>query len=593
MAAAAKGTESARGWLLRAAALAAIVAGCGDDGTVPPDPDLSTACPAETFDVDGLAPGCEPWTDCPAGTRVSVEGTATNDRECEPCVEGTFSSEANLPSCEPHRSCDLGTYRRGDGTATSDTDCESCETGTFTDTMDAEGCTPWTDCVPGELVAQEGFVTTDRECAPCPPETYSTMVNATECTPYRRCAPWLEIVEEGTATSDLTCGLWIRQFGTGEDDEVTDLVFADGELLMAGTTGGALPEETSAGGDDAFVRRMDADGNVLWTTQLGTDAADSATTLSVDGLGHVIVGGTTAGAFPGESAGGLTDAFVAQLDGATGAVRWVRQIGTAEAEAGAAAVDATGRVVVAGSTRGTLPGQSSGGGADAFVRMYDVEGGELWTAQLGTSADEILYEIVVGTGGSLFVTGELFAATSDVFVWELSPADGSVDWARELDSGADEGGYHLAPDAIGGVVAGGYTTGTFPDETPGGATDVVVWSLGADGSTRWVRQLGSIADEWADNLQVFPGGDVLVVGATPGELPGQSTFGSTDGFVHRFDGEGVDRWTRQFGTASADAVLALAHTGLGYVLIGGRTRGELPGQTELGGADAFVARLDP
>ncbi len=582
----------ASGRLFRAALLVALAGGCGDDG-VAPDPDMSMACPTGTFSPDGMTPDCEPWTECPAGTAVSIEGTSSSDRACEPCAEGTFSDEANAPSCEPHRSCDVGTYRRGDGSPTTDTDCESCGAGTYTDTMDAASCMSWTVCEPGQFVEQNGFVTADRVCAPCPAETHSGTINAEECEPFTRCSPWLEVAMEGTASSDRTCRPWVRQFGTGEDDEVTDLlVDGSGDLFLVGTTDGALPGEASAGGSDGFVQRRDAEGNVRWTTQLGTTEADSLATVGLDGAGHVVVAGTTAGTFPGESAGGLTDAFVAQLDATTGALRWVRQVGTAEAEAGSAAVDSSGDVVVAGSTRGTLPDQSNGGGADAFVRKYDPAGTELWTVQIGTAADELVYEVAAGLGGALFVVGEIFASTWDAFVWKLS-ATGSVDWTRELDSGADDGAYHAVVDGAGGVVVGGYTTGTFPDETSGGATDVAAWSLSAAGATRWVRQIGSGADEWAANIALVPGGDVVVVGATPGVFPGQTSFGGTDGFAHRFDGEGMDRWTRQFGSESSDAVLAVAHTDGGYMLIAGRARGTLPGETNLGGADAFLARLDP
>ena len=48
------------------------------------------------------------------------------------------------------------------------------------------------------------------------------------------------------------------------------------------------------------------------------------------------------------------------------------------------AVGASG-VYVAGTTTGTLPGQASAGGIDAFVRGYDVAGNVLWTRQLGTA----------------------------------------------------------------------------------------------------------------------------------------------------------------------------------------------------------------
>lgn len=52
-------------------------------------------------------------------------------------------------------------------------------------------------------------------------------------------------------------------------------------------------------------------------------------------------------------------------------------------------------------------------------------------------------------------------------------------------------------------------------------------------------------------------------------------------------------WTRQFGTSSGDEASALAVDGQGNVLVAVRVEGALPGQTHLGGADAFLRKYSP
>src|SRR3972149_9981058 len=67
----------------------------------------------------------------------------------------------------------------------------------------------------------------------------------------------------------------------------------------------------------------------------------------------------------------------------------IRQFGTSAGDVGQdVAVDAAGNAYVVGNTGGTLPGQTSAGGQDAYVRKYDPAGNEGWTRQFGTSADE-------------------------------------------------------------------------------------------------------------------------------------------------------------------------------------------------------------
>src|SRR5437762_3541924 len=128
---------------------------------------------------------------------------------------------------------------------------------------------------------------------------------------------------------------WLRQFGSdftgsGQGLDPARAVAADGNVYVVGDLPHALPGQTSAGGVDAYVRKYDAAGAELWTRQFGTAVND----------------------FPG----GL-------------------------------AADASG-VYVAGSTHGTLPGQTSAGDEDAFVRKYDAAGTELWTRQFGTDSTD-------------------------------------------------------------------------------------------------------------------------------------------------------------------------------------------------------------
>jgi hypothetical protein len=68
-------------------------------------------------------------------------------------------------------------------------------------------------------------------------------------------------------------------------------------------------------------------------------------------------------------------------------------------------VGSDGSVLVAGHTDGTLPGQSSAGGYDAFVRKYDAAGAEVWTRQFGSANADYALSVSVGSDGSVLVAG--------------------------------------------------------------------------------------------------------------------------------------------------------------------------------------------
>jgi len=92
-------------------------------------------------------------------------------------------------------------------------------------------------------------------------------------------------------------------------------------------------------------------------------------------------------------------------------IEWTRQFGTSASDsAWGVAIDTSGNVYVAGRTSGALPGQSSAGESDAFVRKYDGSGNELWTSQFGSSTSDYAYGVAVDISGNVYVVGNTWGA---------------------------------------------------------------------------------------------------------------------------------------------------------------------------------------
>jgi len=64
------------------------------------------------------------------------------------------------------------------------------------------------------------------------------------------------------------------------------------------------------------VRTYDAGGNILWTRQFGTAALELANGVVVDGRDNVYVAGSTDGALPLQTSAGGRDAYVQKFDSA-------------------------------------------------------------------------------------------------------------------------------------------------------------------------------------------------------------------------------------------------------------------------------------
>ncbi|HUS08607.1 MAG TPA: SBBP repeat-containing protein [Bryobacteraceae bacterium] len=68
---------------------------------------------------------------------------------------------------------------------------------------------------------------------------------------------------------------WYRQIGTDGDDFAYAVAVGTGYVLVAGGTGSDLVNGAFVGGEDAFLRLYDFDGNVLGTQQFGDGLNDS------------------------------------------------------------------------------------------------------------------------------------------------------------------------------------------------------------------------------------------------------------------------------------------------------------------------------
>jgi hypothetical protein len=386
---------------------------------------------------------------------------------------------------------------------------------------------------------------------------------------------------------------WTRQFGSSTNDVAQAISVDASGVYVAGYTEGTLPGQTSAGFGDAFVRKFDVAGTELWTRQFGSPNHDEASGIAVAASG-VYVAGWTVRSLPGQtSAGGFSDAFVRKYD-VNGNEMWTRQFGTAALDQALAVdADASG-VYVAGVTVGTLPGQTSAGFGDAFVRKYDADGNEVWTRQFGSSSSDQAFGVSVGASG-VYVTGptggalpgQISSGFGGDFVRKYD-ADGNEVWTRQFGSSNFDVARGISVDAS-GIFLAGQALAALPGQTSAGELDAFVRKYDADGNEVWTRQFGSPLLDEAPAVDADASG-VYVTGVTVGTLPGQASAGGADAFVRKYDADGNEVWTRQFGSSNSDEALGVSVDASG-IYVAGRTFGTLLGQSSAGEVDAYVVKF--
>ena len=376
---------------------------------------------------------------------------------------------------------------------------------------------------------------------------------------------------------------WLVQEGSGAGHYAWPMQAAD-RIAVGGKMGGVTEP------CDAFVYVFDLQGNMLWADQFGTSGGDEATTLAFDSQGHLYVAG-----YVGDGALGSWDAFLRKYD-ESGNVLWERQYGSAEIDQGwGVAVDRDNNVYVAGFTYGALEGDNAGS-ADVYLRKYDAAGQVLWTRQFGTDTYEDAWTLTTDQQGNVYVAGYTEGVFvpgrgdgKDAFVRKYDP-HGSVLWTEQYGSLGDNWTFPegLAVDSHGNLYVCGTTYGVL-EGTSAGDGDAYLRKYDAAGTLQWTRQFGTSTYDDAWSVAVDAWDHVYVAGHTWGSL-GADHAGMEDAFVRKYDASGNVLWTKQFGTDAADSASAISIGSDGGVYVAGSTTGSL-GAIGSGASDVFVGQL--
>ncbi|MCC6294661.1 MAG: hypothetical protein IT164_18555 [Bryobacterales bacterium] len=376
---------------------------------------------------------------------------------------------------------------------------------------------------------------------------------------------------------------WARQFGTNRAEYALAVAVSGDAVYVAGETAGAFEGATNAGGNDCFVRKFDSSGNHLWTRQFGVAGNDSGLGLAADASG-VYVAGQTQGVIAGASAG-FGDAFVRKYD-PDGNELWTRQFGTSgDDSAMSVAVHTTG-VYVSGMVTGALPGQvtPAPNQADAFLRKYDASGNEVWTRQFGTVNGERGRGVAADASG-IYITGETggalvsAAAGTDSYVRKYD-ASGTVIWTRQITSQGNQAdiAYGVAVHSS-GVYVTGDTVAAFTGQTKvGGLYDAWVRKFDLNGGEQWTRQFGTTQDDHGYGIAVARQWVYVA-------LNGDRKF-----ILKRFDLGGGDAGQFQNSGSDSNFGQAMAADQTAAYLAGSKNGPSLE-QTPLGDQDALLLKF--
>lgn len=359
-----------------------------------------------------------------------------------------------------------------------------------------------------------------------------------------------------------------------------------------------------------------------WVRSGGNQQTDQPpiTTTDTDGYAY-LAGSFSSGTRIGDSVyftnGFLNrpDFFIAKYT-PDGTVEWVRHGGGEnQDQVSSLRMDTDGSMYVSVSFFDTFSFQNvsftsfTSFDADLALMKLDANGQVVWARHIGSEGMDWTSEMIVRPDG-IYMQGQYFgtlrldsthqvtsAGDFDVY-WTKFTLDGDPVWVRSLGGINQDNPGGMGIDANGDIIS----TGTFYGTVSIGST--VLQPVGQQGSYL-VKMTNAGSLIWAKSeatgimsMTLDPSGNIY----TTGNFTDQQSFGSYpiasrgsyDGFVAKFNNNGVALWARGFGSTDVDFGYKVVYGGNGLVYVAGSFSngarfGALPAQTSRGAMDGFVA----
>ena len=308
------------------------------------------------------------------------------------------------------------------------------------------------------------------------------------------------------------------------------------------------------GGYDAFLVKFNSSGVRQWATYYGGSQDDMGISCAVDASGNVYMIGSTSSTSGIATAGAhettINDGFLVKFNS-----NGVRQWGTYfEGNGNACTTDASGNIYIVGLTNSTSGIATAGahqtvmsGSGDAFLVKFNSSGVKQWGTYFGGASS--------GASGM-------------------------------------EKGLSCATDALGNVYKVGHTPSTSGIATAGAhqtiyggsSTDAFLVKFNSSGVIQWGTYYGGEGVDIGYSCATDASGNVYMAGdAQQQNLPasGISTIGAhqsaygggySDGFLVKFDSNGLRQWGTYYGGSLLDVSFSCATDASGNVYMSGETQ---------------------
>jgi predicted secreted protein len=375
--------------------------------------------------------------------------------------------------------------------------------------------------------------------------------------------------------------LWAKAYGSTSADEAYSIQRTkDGGFIVAGNM------TISMTNTDAWVLKLDPDGNVQWQKVFGGPFTDVAYEVKESYDGSFIVAGSSVTSVPTRQSNG----FIVKLDSNGNFVWSLTYGGTADDEFRSLTISQEGGteyIIVTGYTK-----SFGSGGEDAWIlKVNSSDGSIVWQKTYGTPNDDRFQRVITSSySGSIsyVFAGRTFSSSTNFDFWVMiTDENGNTKMSKKyfysLLSPGDEWAWDIKETPDGAFVV----VDLAQRYIGSGGRDIWILKIGKDnGEIIWQKAFGGQYDDEARSAVVLENGDIIIAGTANSLVSGSGTY---DIWILRLDKDGNLKWQKVFGLPGSNADLAssICLSDDGNFVVAGYTT------TSGGGNDIFVMKITP
>lgn len=281
--------------------------------------------------------------------------------------------------------------------------------------------------------------------------------------------------------------VWVKQVGGNGGTIALDLVYDSENLIITGRFENVVDFDpgidafnvSSNGNLDAYILKLNKDGEFIWINSLGGTIGELGISSVVDGDGNIYTTGTTSSSFSidlidGGSATvtnqGISDIYVVKFN-SEGEAIWLKSYGgTGSAIGFDVDVDNNGHLFLVGQVQDSCFFENdliTVDGTNALIMKLDSDGVIQWINSLGGNLTDVGRSVSVNNYNEIYVCGEfqdtmnlnsnqyISNGASDNFILKMTNS-GETEWINTFGGESGEVIFTVVTDESTGIYCGGH-----------------------------------------------------------------------------------------------------------------------------------------